>query len=485
MNSVITKAEIISSLIWKFLERIGTQGINFIVQIILARLLDPEDFGLVSVITIFVSFANILVQSGFNTSLIQKSKIKEIDYSTVFYFSFFIAAILYVLLFLLAPVIAMFYEQPQLTSILRVLSVTLFIGAVNSIQIAVISRNMQFKKLFYSSFLATLISGFIAILLAFSSLGVWALVIQQISYQFLVTFIMLFTVQWKPRIVFSYKRLKLLFNYGWKILATHLLSNIFLNIRSLIIGKLYSAETLGFYNRGMIIPSVLVSNIDGSIQSVMLPSYSSQQENKEIVKKMVRRSIMTSSFIVFPMMVGLAAVAEPFVSLILTDKWLQAVPFLQIYCFIFALMPIHTANLQAIKALGYSGTVLKLEIIKKAMDILILLITIPEGIYAIAIGELISSLISTLINSYPNNKYLRYSFKEQWIDVLPSLLLSLVMGIIVYSITFIGYNKLLTIIVQILIGVIVYITLALVFKIESFYFLLNSLRGTFKNKDRY
>jgi len=484
MNSVITKAEIISSLIWKFLERIGTQGINFIVQIILARLLDPEDFGLVSVITIFVSFANILVQSGFNTSLIQKSKIKEIDYSTVFYFSFFIAAILYVLLFLLAPVIAMFYEQPQLTSILRVLSVTLFIGA-NSIQIAVISRNMQFKKLFYSSFLATLISGFIAILLAFSSLGVWALVIQQISYQFLVTFIMLFTVQWKPRIVFSYKRLKLLFNYGWKILATHLLSNIFLNIRSLIIGKLYSAETLGFYNRGMIIPSVLVSNIDGSIQSVMLPSYSSQQENKEIVKKMVRRSIMTSSFIVFPMMVGLAAVAEPFVSLILTDKWLQAVPFLQIYCFIFALMPIHTANLQAIKALGYSGTVLKLEIIKKAMDILILLITIPEGIYAIAIGELISSLISTLINSYPNNKYLRYSFKEQWIDVLPSLLLSLVMGIIVYSITFIGYNKLLTIIVQILIGVIVYITLALVFKIESFYFLLNSLRGTFKNKDRY
>lgn len=485
MNSVITKAEIISSLIWKFLERIGTQGINFIVQIILARLLDPEDFGLVSVITIFVSFANILVQSGFNTSLIQKSKIKEIDYSTVFYFSFFIAAILYVLLFLLAPVIAMFYEQPQLTSILRVLSVTLFIGAVNSIQIAVISRNMQFKKLFYSSFLATLISGFIAILLAFSSLGVWALVIQQISYQFLVTFIMLFTVQWKPRIVFSYKRLKLLFNYGWKILATHLLSNIFLNIRSLIIGKLYSAETLGFYNRGMIIPSVLVSNIDGSIQSVMLPSYSSQQENKEIVKKMVRRSIMTSSFIVFPMMVGLAAVAEPFVSLILTDKWLQAVPFLQIYCFIFALMPIHTANLQAIKALGYSGTVLKLEIIKKAMDILILLITIPKGIYAIAIGELISSLISTLINSYPNNKYLRYSFKEQWIDVLPSLLLSLVMGIIVYSITFIGYNKLLTIIVQILIGVIVYITLALVFKIESFYFLLNSLRGTFKNKDRY
>lgn len=477
MNNQVNKSRVITSLLWKFMERGGTQGIQFIVQIVLARLLVPKDYGIIALISIFIVIANVFVQSGFNTALIQKKDADEVDFSSVFYLSLFVAGLLYLILFFTAPLVADFYNIHQITLVLRVLSITLFFGAFNSIQNALVSRNMQFKMLFYSSLGAILMSGIVGIVLAYLGLGVWALVAQQLTNQFMITVIMWFTVKWRPKLIFSFKRVKGLFSYGWKLLVSSLIDNLYMNLQSLIIGKIYNPSMLGFYNRGDQFPKVIVSNINGSIQSVMLPVLASEQDNRKRVKNMVRRSIVTSSFVLFPMMCGLAVTAEPLVKILLTNKWLPCVPFLQIFCASYALWPIHTANLQAINALGRSDIFLKLEVIKKIIGLTILVISIHFGIYAIAVGTLISGIISTFINAYPNLKLLNYSYKEQIKDIMPSLLLSLIMGAVVYNFKWLHMLSWLTLIIQICLGIIIYIIMAKVFKLECYEYLL----GTFKD----
>ena len=466
------------------MERGGTQGIQFIVQIVLARLLLPEDFGLIAIVTIFILLANVFVQSGFNTALIQKKDADDEDFSSVFYLSLFVAGLLYVVLFLTSPFISVFYRSPQLILILRVLSVTLFFGAFNSIQNAYVARNMMFKKLFFSSLGAIIISGTVGIATAYLGWGDWALVAQQLTNQLAVTLILWFTVKWRPKLLFSIEKVKVLFSFGWKLLASSLINTLYMEIRSLIIGKIYIPAMLGFYDRGQQIPKVIVSNIDGAIQSVMLPALASQQDDKKRVKAMMRRAIMTSSFIMFPMMVGLAVVADPVVKIILTDKWLPAVPFLQIFCASYSLWPIHTANLQAINALGRSDIFLKLEIIKKVIGIIILGVSIPFGIYAIAWGVLISGVISTFINAYPNLKLLNYSYIEQWKDIMPSLGISLVMGAVVYTLNFLNIAVWQILMLQVFVGVVIYIGLAKVFKVESFGYLVKTTREIIEGRKK-
>jgi teichuronic acid exporter len=482
MKNDITKVRVLSSLFWKLMERVGTQGIQFIVQIVLARLLLPEDYGIIALVVIFTSIAGVFVQSGLNTALVQKKDADEADFSSVFYLSLFIACLIYLILFFIAPFIAVFYGEPQIIPVFRVLSSVLFFGAFNSIQNAVVSRNLQFKKLFFSSTGAILISGTIGIYMAYAGFGVWALVGQQISNQLFVTIIMWFTVKWRPHLLFSLRRVKSLFSYGWKILVSTLIDTVYQDLRSLIIGKMYSPAMLGFYNRGQQFPALIVSNINGSIQSVMLPVLASQQDNRPRVKDMMRRAIVTSSFIIFPMMVGLAVTAEPLVKLLLTDKWLPCVPFLQIFCVSYALWPIHTANLQAIKALGYSGIFLRLEIIKKIVGLSILAVTVFYGVYAIALGQVLSGIISSFINAYPNKKLLGYSYLEQWYDIMPSLLLSLVMGAVVYSFKWLGMSVQITFIVQVCVGVILYVIMARILKLESFNYLITTIRELFGAK---
>lgn len=477
-----TQEKVLSSLLWKLLERSGTQGIQFIVQIVLARILLPTDYGTIALIAIFITIANVFVQSGFNTALIQKKDATEDDFSSVFYLTLLIATLLYILIFFTAPYIAHFYQIPELKSVLRVLSITLFFGAFNSIQNAVIARRMDFKKLFTSSLGAIILSGITGIVLAYAGLGVWALVVQQLVNQLAVTVILWFTVNWRPKLIFSFERIKVLFSYGWKLLLSSLIDTLYMNLRSLIVGKIYSPSMLGYYNRGDQFPQLIVSNINGSIQSVMLPTLSSEQDNKQKVKELVRRSIVTSSFLLFPIMIGLAVVGEPLIKIILTDKWLPCVPFMQIFCLSYALWPIHTANLQAINALGRSDIFLKLEIIKKTMGIVILVISMFFGVYAIAIGTLVSGIISTFINSHPNLKLLNYSYKEQIKDIMPSLLISIIMGVIVYSILFLNLSSYITLLIQVLVGVIVYIELAKLFKLECFTYLVNTIKGILKKR---
>ncbi len=470
-------SKIISSLIWKFLERGGTQVVQFIIQIVLARLLLPEDYGVVAIVTVFIAVANVFVQTGFNTALIQKKDINDTDLSSVFYLSLFVAFILYIVLFFTAPFIAQFYNQPILVPVFRVLSLTLFFGAVNSIQQAVIARKMEFKKYFFSSLGGIILSATIGILFAYKGFGVWALVIQQLVNVISIMLILWFTVKWRPKLLFSFQKLKTLFSYGWKLLCSSLIDTIYRNIYDLVIGKKYSSTDLAYYNRGKQFPNVIIQNLDGSISSVMLPALSASQDNQIRVKSMVRRAIVTSSYIIFPISVGLIVTAKPMITIVLTEKWFPCIPFLQLLSVSYALWPIHTANLQAINALGRSDIYLKLEIVKKIIGIIILLITMPMGLIPMAIGQIISGIISTFINSFPNRKLLNYSYIEQIKDILPSFVIACIMGIFVYCITFFQFSSIITLVIQVVIGILLYLVLSIIFKLECFKYLIETIQN--------
>lgn len=476
------KSKVISSLFWKFLERLGTQGIQFVVSIILARLLLPSDYGVVSMILVFTAIANVFVQNGFSTALIQKKDADDCDFSSVFYVSFLIAIVCYGIIYFMAPYVADFYNMNEITSILRVISLTLFFGAINSVQNAKISRDMKFKKLFFSSLGAIIVSGTTGIVLAYLGYGAWALVWQQLSNAIATTIILWFTSGWKPKFMFSFSKIKSLFSYGWKILCSSLIDTIYQNIYNLVIGKFYNSKTLGNYNKGEQFPKLIAVNVDGAISSVMLPAYSKEQDSKEKLKKMVRRSIVTSSLLIFPMMFGLAAVSESVVKILLTDKWLGCVPYMQLLCIVYALYPINTANLQAIKAVGKSDYYLKLEIIKKVIGIAVLILTVKDGVYVMTLGQVGVAILSTFINSYPNRKLLNYNYIEQLKDIFPNLIISIVMFVIVYLIGNINLNVYLLLTIQITVGVIVYFALVKVFKLESYEYLIKLVPDKFKSR---
>ena len=477
-----SKNQVLASLFWKLMERGGTQLIQFFVHIILARLLMPDDYGLITLVTVFITIATIFIESGFNVALIQKKDADNLDFSSVFYFSLAFAGLLYLFLFFAAPWIASYYETPQITVILRILAINLVFGAINSVQNAVVARELQFKLLFLRSTIALFLSGALGITMAYLNYGVWSLVGQSLSFQFLMTVILWFSLRWRPILKFSYDRLKSLFAFSWKILVGSLFNSAYRELRNLIVGKLYDPATLGYYNRGQQFPNLLVSNIDGSIQAVMFPVLSSHQDDPNRVKNMMRRSIMTGAFIVFPLMTGLAVTADSIVLLLLTDKWMPAVPFIQIFCLNYAFHPIQSANLEAVKGLGYSGTYLRLNIIKRTIGISVLLITVPFGVHMIALGQAISSLLASFINAYPNRKLLDYKYSEQIIDVSPSFALSLVMGALIYTAKWIPASPVFILAIQIFSGIAIYIGLAWILRIKSFTYLIMSMKDLFLKK---
>ena len=478
------KSSVITSLIWKFLERIGTQGVQFIVAIVLARLLSPTDFGLIALVTVFVAIANVFVQSGLNTALIQKKNADNLDFSTVFYSCLTLATVLYLVLFFAAPLIAKFYNnQIELIPVIRVLGLMLPLGALNSIQEAYVARNMMFKKLFYRSVGAIIPAGIIGVICAYLGFGIWSLVFQQLSNTLLICVIMWFTVKWRPSLSFSFERWKRLFSFGWKLLCSALLDTCFNNLQNLIIGKMFTPASLGFYNRGDQFPKLIVSNLNTSIQSVMFPSLSSMQDNKSQLKKMMRRAVVTSSFLILPLMAGIAAVATPLTLFVLGEKWLPAVPFIQICCFVYAFWPIHTTNLSAINAVGRSDVFLKLEFIKKTYGLTALLLAIyfsrtPEGL---ALSSAIIAPIGAFVNAHPNKKLLNYGYIEQMKDILPSFVLSALMGVCVYFsgqhlVDKFAISPIFQLIVLTIEGALLYLVLAKLFRLECFDYLLKTVK---------
>lgn len=476
----VSRSSVIKSLIWKFLERGSVQVVTFVVTIVLARILLPEDYGLIALVLVFVNVSNVIVDGGLNMALIQKKDADNIDFSTIFYTSILLASFLYILLFVFAGAIADFYEKPELVPVIRVLGISLFFYAITSIQKAFLSRNLLFKKLFYSSLGAVLVSGVLGIWMAKMGYGVWALVAQNLAVQIVTAIIMWFTVKWRPQLVFSFERFKGLFNFGWKIFASNFMINLFINVRSLIIGKWYSADALAYFDRGKQMPSLIIDNINSSIQSVLFPVLSSEQDNITVVKAMVRRSIKMSAFIIFPLVIGLIVTAKPLIQSLLTDKWLGAVPFIQIFSIAYMLMPMQIANLQAIQALGHSGTTLKIEMLKKAIELVILIITIPIGVPAIAWGIVVYNAISLLINAVPNKKLLNYGVGEQLLDILPILGVAMSMGVIIYPISFLGLSPICTLVLQILVGFITYVVLSQICHLDSFKYLFGLINTRIK-----
>lgn len=472
------KNSISSGLAWKLLERFGVQGIQFVLQIILARILDPEHYGMLSLMVVFTTLANVFIQNGFNTALIQNKDVTEEDYSSVFWVTLSIAAAVYCLLFGAAPLIAELYRVPDLVAPFRVLCLMLFPGALNSIQLAKISRDMDFRKVFYSNIGGIVISGTAGIAIAKMGGGLWALVAQALINTMVACIVMRFTVNWRIRFVCNMNRVKVLFSYGWKLLASSLLDTLYQDLRSLVIGVKYDSGTLAYYSRGKQFPQFAINSINSAVQSVILPAMSAKQDDKAQVKSMVRNSVMLSSYIIFPMMAGLAGVASPLVQLMLTDKWLPCVPYMQIYCFSLALYPVHTSNLQAINAMGRSDIFLKLEVIKKLIGLCALVIAIFcfDSPIAIAMTGVFTTIISSFINASPNKKLIGYAYLEQMKDILPSAAASLMMCAVVLLVGRLSISLFALLPLQILVGVVVYVVISVVFRLESMRILLEMIK---------
>lgn len=468
---------VVKNFLWRFFERCGAQFVTLIVSIVLARILTPSDFGTVSLIMVFTTILQVFVDSGLGTALIQKKDADDLDFSSVFYFNFAICLILYIGMFIASPFIAKFYKDISLTPIIRVISLTIVMSGVKGIQQSYVSRNMLFKKFFFATLGGTLFSAVLGIGMAYAGFGVWAIVAQQLSNTAIDTLILWITVDWRPKRMFSWQRLKSLLSYGWKLLVSSLLDTIYNNLRNLIIGKIYTSSDLAYYNQGDKFPKVIVMNINASIDSVLLPSMSGEQENKERVKSMTRRAIKTSTYIMAPLMMGLLFCAEPIVRLLLTDKWLPCVQYLRIFCFTYMFYPIHTANLNAIKAMGRSDLFLKLEIIKKVVGLILLFITMRISVMAMAYSLIFSGILSQIINSWPNWKLLNYNYLEQLRDILPSICISVFMGVCVYFIGFLSLPTLLQLIIQVIVGAIIYIVASIVLRLEEFNYLFGMIKS--------
>ncbi len=475
------KQTVVNNFLWRFMERCGAQGVAFIVSIVLARLLDPSVYGTVAIVSIFMLIMQVFVDSGMGNALIQKKDADDLDFSSVFWFNMAMCSLLYLIMFFAAPFIASFYDMPELTALVRVLSLMLFISGLKNVQQAYVSRHMMFRIFFFSTLGGTITAAVVGIVMAYRGFGVWALVAQMLVNAAADTTILWITVKWRPKAVFSLKRLKLLFSFGWKLLISAILDTVYNELRQLIIGKMYTKSDLAQFNQGQKLPQFIVTNVNTSIDSVLLPTMSKAQDDPAAVRNMTRRAIKTSTYIIMPFMVGLAVCAEPAIRLILTEKWLPCVPFLRLFCFSFAFYPIHTANLNAIKAMGRSDLFLILEILKKIVGLTAILTTMWISVLAMALSLPFTSIICQMINAWPNKKLLGYSYWHQFMDMLPQIGMSLGMGAVVYCVQLLGMNDFLTLLIQVPLGAFLYIWLSKKFHVESYSYVINTVK-VFLNK---
>lgn len=459
-----------SAVVWKFMERMGVSVVQLVLQLYLARLLGAERYGELGIMVIFTNIANVFIQRGFNTALIQNKDVKEEDYSSVFWLTMGIASVLYGILFISAPLIAVIFDSPNIILPFRVICLILFPGALNSIQIAKISREMDFRKIFFGNVAGIVISGVVGIVIARNGGGLWALVAQTLINTTVACIVMYAQTRIKIKMHVDWERIKVLFSFGWKLLLSSLIDTIYQDIRSIVVGVKYKKATLGYYDRGKQFPHFIINAVNLTVQSVMLPAMSDKQDDKSKVKALMKNSMIISAYTIFPAMAGLAAVASTVVELILGEGWLPCVPYMQIYCFTFAFYPVHSCNLQAINAMGRSDLFLKLEIIKKIIGLIALVISLVffDSPIAIALTGVFTTIISCFINAGPNRKMLNYSYREQFMDILPSFAYSMIMFCAVYAIQWLNLGLVFTLILQIISGVVVYGAISVVLKPNAF-----------------
>lgn len=476
------KKKTIVGFFWRFAERCGAQLVSFIVSLILARLLSPDDYGTIALVTVFITISQVFIDSGMGNALIQKKDADDLDFSSVFIFNICVCLLIYLVLFMSAPFIALIYSDSSLTLIIRVLGLVVIISSIKNVQQAYVSKHMLFKKFFFSTLWGTIIAAIIGIAMALKGFGVWSLVVQQIINVSIDTVVLWITVKWRPKFQFSFYRIKSLFSYGWKLLVSSVINTLYDNIRQLLIGKLYTSSDLAYYNKGNQFPNLAVNNINASIDSVLLPALSIEQDNKESVRNMTRKAIKTSSYVMWPIMVGLSLVAEPLVIFLLTEKWIDVVIYLRIFCIVNAFQPIQTANLNAIKAVGRSDIFLKLEVIKKTIGMIILLLVMNSGVIAIASSLLLYTLVAQLINSYPNKTLLNYSYIDQIKDILPYISASIFMGILIYPISKLTISGISILVLQVLAGIFSYWAISKIFKLDIYVYFENIIKKKCKKK---
>lgn len=479
-----SKQSILTNLIWKFAESWGAQIVGFVVSIILARILEPTDYGIIALIMVVISILQVFADSGLGNSLIQKKDPDDLDYSTVFFTNVIISVILYISIWILAPCIADFYNLPQIIPFIRVLGLILPINAFRNIQNSYIAKHMIFKRFFFATLIGSLSSAVIGIYLAYNGAGVWALIVQQLIGSGVNTIVLWITVPWHPSAKFSTYRLKILFSFGWKLLCASFFDTLYKQIWQLIIGKQYSASDLAYFNKGQSFPQIIVTNINTAINSILLPVMSSEQDNISRVRQMTRRAIKTSIFIMAPLMMLLCFTSENVVCLLLTEKWLPSVPFLCIFCINFMFWPIHTANLNAINALGRSDIFLCLEIVKKIVGITIVIFTMQYGVMAMAYGLLLDGVLSQIINSWPNRKLLGYGYLHQLRDLLPSIALAVIAGAAAYGIGMmqLPIHLVLVIALQVIAGAVTYLALSYLFHVDSLLYLFQVIKPLIARK---
>ena len=478
-----SKQKVAGGLFWSYGERVMAQLVSLIVSIVLARLLDPENYGVISIVMIFITFCDAIVTGGFGNAIVQKKDADELDVNTMLCCSVATSILLYIIIFCAAPYIASFYNMPIIRPILRVLGLRLLISGVNSIQRAWIQKRMLFKRFFISTSFGTIISAVVGISMAYMGKGAWALVGQYLTNSFIDTTVLLITNDWKPRLQFSWKRAKEMLSYGWKVLVTTVVYTIEGDLRSLIIGKKFGSADLAYYDQGKKFPNLLVTNINTSISNVMFPVLSESQNDPTRLKQLCRRAVRIGIYLLSPLLIGLMGVADTFVIAILSEKWAPCIPFLRILTLVFLVRPFTTTCQQSILSVGRSDITLKIEIIVNAVAIGILFysVFILESVLGIAIGTLIAELVSMGMFMYYENKIIRYSYKEQLQDLLPSLGLATVMGVIVYIVHFLPIYKGLALILQVVIGAAFYFAASYVLQFEPFVYLVGMLKEKLNN----
>lgn len=477
--------QVTGGLIWTYAERLTAQLITIVVTIVLARIISPDEYGIISIVSVFITIANAFVINGFGNSLIQKKDADETDFSTVFYFSLVVSMGLYIVLFLSAPYIAEWYKMPLLKTVIWVMGIRLPIAAINSVQQAYISKKMQFKKFYFATLGGTIISAIVGISMAYFGFGIWSLVAQYLTNVCIDTVVLWFTSGWRPQLLYSHERMKELFSYGWKIMCVGVMTTLYSNLRNLVIGKKYSSAELAFSEKGEQFPSAIAGNINSSITKVLFPVLSEMQSDTEQVKRAVRRSIKIGTYILFPVMTGFAMVSNRFIACFMTDKWIGCVPYLQIMCLTYALQPLQTSALQSIKAMGKSTLYLVVDIAKKIVGIFILLITVFcfDRVYIIVLGALIMEIFSVLILLPINKKNLRYGYIEQVLDIVPNILISIIMCAIVFALDFVlPTSGLIYLILEILAGGIAYVISSMILHNENYLYIVEYAKLILKER---
>lgn len=473
------KDKLIKGIFWKGLERTAAQMVSIAVAVVLARILVPEDYSVVSVVSIFFAFCNIFISGGLSAALVQKKDSDRLDYSTVLISNLIFSAILYFLMFLCAPLISSVYDKPLLVPVIRVMGLSFFVNAIKSVLCAKITFDMEFKKFFLATITGTAISAVVGIMMAVNGFGAWALVAQQMTNSAVDTVVLAISMHYRIEIKFSVERFKRLFDFGGKVILASFISTLYDECKPLIIGIRFSTADLAYYDKGMSFPALINSVGNNTLSGTLFPAMSKVQDDKETFLRMTRRFIKTSSFVVFPLMAGLAAVSDSFVRVVLTEKWLPIIPYMTIFCLCYAFDLIQIGNIQVIKAMGRSDILLKTEIIKKTVYFVIILLfaLYADSPIVLAASSILVTVWATAVNTYPTRKLLGYSFRSQVLDIMPNLFSALAMFAVVFIMKYIRMNIYGLLVLRVFAGMLLYFGISILTRNENLYYVINSLKA--------